>query len=365
MIRKTLLAGTVLFSTGLSGSNVLAQKASSDKPKENPPICKGERVKVSGWVYGWHQSGIYVSAGEELADRFFGQKFVTNPELELLNSKAIDFKKNTSFLIPKITFYNSGRGHISLSRVPFFFNFKNQKIAFNNEDKKDMHFTLNEKRIPNSDILISIYIGDKLIASQPLRKSFFSLKEEQMAEILDGQKPLSIMVTDPTGKITGQKDIVLFMSAFSMENFKKAHDLAKEEADKLKILYTNGTCDPDLKVLCTYYYRRGMLADHLMAGDLKYALSVAPQTGRAYRFWAMPLIRYLKQHEGSALDRLAYKFVKGWANEMAHRTGYGGKSNLTGKVLRLIGEPVHYIAGFFIPENEREKAIRQKMELLS
>lgn len=118
-----------------------------------------------------------------------------------------------------------------------------------------------------------------------------------------------------------------------------------------------------IKVLCTYYNSRGMLPDHILEGDLAYAKIVDPQVGRAYRAWANPLIGWLRQHEGSWADRFVFHVVERWADEMAYRTGHGGEGNWTGRLLSLIGEPLHYIAGYFIPEDEAEKSIREQQEL--
>lgn len=111
------------------------------------------------------------------------------------------------------------------------------------------------------------------------------------------------------------------------------------------------------KVLCTYYHSRGLIADLIFRGDNAYAESVHPQIGRAYRAWASPLIGWLKENEGTWADRVVYTMVQAWAQEMAYRTGYAEKGSTLGWWLSEIGEPLHYLAGYFVPERTEENNV--------
>lgn len=152
-----------------------------------------------------------------------------------------------------------------------------------------------------------------------------------------------IMGTPPAGG--GNQSIVV-----------RAQDGAGHFVDRTFIVYAS------TKVLCTYYNSRGMIADSLFAGDLAYADMIDPQVGRAYRAWANPLIGWLKQNEGSFADRVVFSMVQAWAQEMAYRTGYAEEGNTIGWLFSEIGEPLHYLAGYFVPEDDVERSIREQLE---
>jgi len=117
------------------------------------------------------------------------------------------------------------------------------------------------------------------------------------------------------------------------------------------------------KVLCTYYHSRRLISEHVFDGDNAYAGTVHPNIVRAYHAWAGPLIAWLKKNEGGFADRFVYAMVRAWAQEMAYRTGYAEEGSTLGWWLSEIGEPLHYLAGYFIPESEEQKQIRAQMEI--
>ena len=147
----------------------------------------------------------------------------------------------------------------------------------------------------------------------------------------------------------------------------------KSNYDNAYILCVNGTRvqlpplpDQDTvscsKILCTYYNGRGMLPDRILEGDLAYATTIPLEIGRAYRAWAKPLIGYLKKNEGGWVDRFMHGMVTSWANEMAYRTGHAEKGSLIGRILSVVGEPLHYVAGRFLPADEYEPFIRMSRD---
>ena len=114
------------------------------------------------------------------------------------------------------------------------------------------------------------------------------------------------------------------------------------------------TVDTSGKVLCTYYYKRGMLPEHVYQGDVVYSERIdTTESHKAYHAWAKPMIEYIDANRGGWVDHIAFFLVERWANEMASRTEYGGESNVVGWLLRTVGEPLHHLIGSFMPTPEK------------
>jgi len=99
-------------------------------------------------------------------------------------------------------------------------------------------------------------------------------------------------------------------------------------------------------VLCTYFYKQGVLSRAVYVADTRYAQQhIGDHTKNGYHYWAVPLVSYLqKQHRPVAEPILKY-IVKGWANEMAFQMGVIEKRPLRGRIIRMIGEPICNIIG--------------------
>lgn len=98
-------------------------------------------------------------------------------------------------------------------------------------------------------------------------------------------------------------------------------------------------------VLCTYFYNRGMIPTEIYEGDMLYGMIHTDKyTFRGYHYWAKPLVNYLKKHQDTKREKLAFYITDGWAREMASRMGVG-KPNLTGKILITLVEPLCYLIG--------------------
>ena len=99
-------------------------------------------------------------------------------------------------------------------------------------------------------------------------------------------------------------------------------------------------------VLCTYFFGKGMLAEHIYLADLAYGKAhVSENVLNGYHAWAVPMVRYLRAHPDSLAEKVAYYLVRGWTQEMAYTMGASDKGSLVGKILRTIGEPICAIIG--------------------
>lgn len=101
-------------------------------------------------------------------------------------------------------------------------------------------------------------------------------------------------------------------------------------------------------VLCTYFYKKGMLPAFIYAADSDYAqtrASIAACNG--YHAWAVPMVRHLQSGHHPYLERFLYLGVRSWAFEMAYQMGVIDHSNFTGRWMRRIGEPLCALIGCF------------------
>ena len=102
----------------------------------------------------------------------------------------------------------------------------------------------------------------------------------------------------------------------------------------------------DSSVLCTYFFGKGMLSEHIYLADLAYGKAhVSEDVLNGYHTWAVPMVRYLRANPDSIVEKAAYYLVRGWTQEMAYTMGASDKGSLVGKVLRTIGEPICAIIG--------------------
>lgn len=101
-------------------------------------------------------------------------------------------------------------------------------------------------------------------------------------------------------------------------------------------------------VLCTYFFSKGMLSEHIYYADLAYGKErVAENTLNGYHSWAVPMVRYLRAHPDSIAEKVAYFFVQNWTQEMAYVMGASDRHSVIGKIMRVIGEPICGIIGKF------------------
>lgn len=86
---------------------------------------------------------------------------------------------------------------------------------------------------------------------------------------------------------------------------------------------SGGKADGSKKVICGYFYNKGMLPTRVYYGDLKYATTVVnPRTHDGYLTWATPFVKWMEKKHRPIIEAIIYPLIKAWAYEMAERVGY-------------------------------------------
>lgn len=105
------------------------------------------------------------------------------------------------------------------------------------------------------------------------------------------------------------------------------------------------------RVICTHFFRRGMLERDLWRADLEFTFqNLSSKTIRGYHYWAIPYVRLMRRSKWA--ERIMYPLAKARALELAYRLGKRKKGSLFGKIVRLIGEPICFIMGHFVEQKE-------------
>jgi len=105
------------------------------------------------------------------------------------------------------------------------------------------------------------------------------------------------------------------------------------------------------RVICTHFYKKGMLSKELWRADLEYTSKhLSAKTVRGYQFWAIPYVKLMRK---SALaERLMFPIAKYRAIEIAYQTGIADKGSFRGKIIRLIVEPICFSIGVFVKDQD-------------
>lgn len=116
---------------------------------------------------------------------------------------------------------------------------------------------------------------------------------------------------------------------------------------------------PDSRVICTELVRQGRLETGLYFLDLRFAEErLSPAHLRGYHLWAVPLVRLMRR------SRLATNMVAPlarWrAEEVARVLGRRARGSVRGKIVRLIGEPLCWLFGQFVPETDYSRLYEQE-----
>ncbi|MGN6539108.1 MAG: hypothetical protein ACTHKQ_25705 [Mesorhizobium sp.] len=109
-------------------------------------------------------------------------------------------------------------------------------------------------------------------------------------------------------------------------------------------------------VLCTHFYRKGLIPKHVFAADMQYGLeNVSETTLRGYHTWGVPLVALLQIGDHPWLERFLFRAVSGWAHQMAYAKGAWHKPNLIGWTMTKTVEPLCTLIGLFTtPKDYRQ-----------
>lgn len=98
------------------------------------------------------------------------------------------------------------------------------------------------------------------------------------------------------------------------------------------------------RVICTYFYRKGMLDAEVWRADLQYTQNhLSETTVRGYHYWAIPYVELMRKNP--LAEKLMFPIAKYRAIELAHQMGIVKKGSLRGKAIRLLIEPACFLIG--------------------
>lgn len=101
------------------------------------------------------------------------------------------------------------------------------------------------------------------------------------------------------------------------------------------------------RVICTHFFRKGMLSRGIWRADLEYThRNLSERTVRGYHFWAIPYVRLMRK--SPLAERLMYPIAKHRARELAYQLGRAKKGSWRGKLVRLTLEPLCWVIGGFV-----------------
>ncbi|UWU16980.1 hypothetical protein N2599_29690 (plasmid) [Rhizobium sullae] len=105
------------------------------------------------------------------------------------------------------------------------------------------------------------------------------------------------------------------------------------------------------RVICTHFFRRGMLDRDLWRADLEFTYQALSQTTvRGYQYWAIPYVRLMRR--SPLAEKIMYPLAKARAEEIAYQAGRRSRGSLGGKLVRLIGEPLCFLIGSVVKQKD-------------
>lgn len=131
----------------------------------------------------------------------------------------------------------------------------------------------------------------------------------------------------------------------------------QEINDEVPVLTADGTADFDhygssasaSRIICTYFYRKGLLDKAVWRADVEFTLKNASPTAiRGYHVWAIPYIRWMRR--STLAEKLILPLAKWRAQELAYQMGVVSRGSWRGKLVRLVGEPICWLIGVFTPK---------------
>lgn len=115
------------------------------------------------------------------------------------------------------------------------------------------------------------------------------------------------------------------------------------------------------RVICTHFYQQGRLSAALWRADLDFTRRhLSTRTVRGYHAWAIPYVR-LMRHSRLA-ERLMYPLARWRAEELAYQMGVLPQGSIKGKLVRLLLEPLNWLLGALVSEQDWESLWNERQE---
>lgn len=107
------------------------------------------------------------------------------------------------------------------------------------------------------------------------------------------------------------------------------------------------------RVICTYFYQKGMLDELLYYADVEYTKKhIHPVTVRGYHAWAIWYVERMRRSPGGLLERLIWPVTLHRARELAHKMGLEDRPDYRGRLFRAVLEPFSFSLGLFAKERD-------------
>jgi hypothetical protein len=111
-------------------------------------------------------------------------------------------------------------------------------------------------------------------------------------------------------------------------------------------------------VICTELFNQKKMSLELYLADAAQAKDISPHILNGYRFWAVPFVRLMRKY------RWATDFIKPFAlsraKHVAYQLGRRSKPDWPGRVIRWIGEPICYVIGLVVGEQDYSVLYKEK-----
>lgn len=105
------------------------------------------------------------------------------------------------------------------------------------------------------------------------------------------------------------------------------------------------------RVICTHFFRRGMIERDLWRADLEYTYkNLSPATVRGYQYWAIPYVSLMRK--SPLAERIMFPLAKARAEELGYLMGIRKKGSLRGKIVRVIGESICFAIGKVVKQKD-------------
>lgn len=127
--------------------------------------------------------------------------------------------------------------------------------------------------------------------------------------------------------------------------------LEEDEAYHEGYNHTKEQIEESSRVICTHFYRKGMLPQKVWRADMKFtAEHLSETTVRGYHFWAVPYVSLMRK--SPLAERIMFPVAKWRAEELAYQMGEFPHGNLKGKLVRLAVEPICWLLGCVVGQKD-------------
>jgi len=103
------------------------------------------------------------------------------------------------------------------------------------------------------------------------------------------------------------------------------------------------------RVICTHFLKSGKMDKNLWKIDTKFTCdNLSPSIIRGYHFWAIPYVRIMRKSK--LAESIMLPLAVSRAEEIAYQMKERTKPNYLGKLVRFVGEPICWVIGQFVSE---------------